>query len=429
MRSAPYKEQAARYLRQARVAVAEHAARPGGWQVSDVLDAAGHQYVDLVMEGGGVLGVALAGYVYVLEELGIRFLQLGGTSAASINALLMAAAGPVTEAKTDRILDTLVTEDLAMFADGDGDALDFQHALAAPDSSLLRYLWTGAQVIDNFTNDFGLHPGGTFLTWLRQVMAGWGAGTVRELQQARLLPPGMLHLRNGRPYAPAGPLRLALVAADITTETKVVFPEMAKLYYADPLAVNPADFVRASMSVPLLFHPYKVGNLPNAGHWPCPRWLDTAGYGGPVPESVYFLDGGIMSNFPIDLFHEPHRVPVCPTFGVKLGLNRAQPNTIGKFTELLSSLFDAARHVHDYDFMTRHPDFRYLVACVDTQPYRWLDLHLPEEGKQALFAAGARAAAEFVTSFDWLAYKDLRRQMAAAFLASENVSPEPGHPR
>ena len=48
---------------------------------SDVVDDKGHQYVELVMEGGGVLGVALIGYNYVLEQMGLRFFSLAGTSA------------------------------------------------------------------------------------------------------------------------------------------------------------------------------------------------------------------------------------------------------------------------------------------------------------------------------------------------------------
>lgn len=38
-----------------------------------------------VMEGGSVLGIALTGYTYVLQQAGIRFLGIGGTSAGSIN--------------------------------------------------------------------------------------------------------------------------------------------------------------------------------------------------------------------------------------------------------------------------------------------------------------------------------------------------------
>ena len=50
-------------------------------QFSDVLDSSNHQYVELVQEGGGVLGVALVGYTYVLEQMGLRFFSLAGTSA------------------------------------------------------------------------------------------------------------------------------------------------------------------------------------------------------------------------------------------------------------------------------------------------------------------------------------------------------------
>ena len=60
---------------------------PGGPNqllVSDVLDDKGNQYAHLVQKGGGVLGVALVGYTYVLEEMGIRFLKQAGTSAGAI---------------------------------------------------------------------------------------------------------------------------------------------------------------------------------------------------------------------------------------------------------------------------------------------------------------------------------------------------------
>ena len=52
-------------------------------QYSDAVDQFGHQYVDVVMEGGGVLGGALLGYLYILEQAGLRFLGIGGTSAGS----------------------------------------------------------------------------------------------------------------------------------------------------------------------------------------------------------------------------------------------------------------------------------------------------------------------------------------------------------
>jgi len=68
-------------------------------KVSDIVDDDNNQYVDLVMEGGGVLGIALVGYTYALESVGIRFLGVGGTSAGAINAMLVVAVDEPAKAK------------------------------------------------------------------------------------------------------------------------------------------------------------------------------------------------------------------------------------------------------------------------------------------------------------------------------------------
>ena len=44
-------------------------------------------------KGHGVLGVALVGYTYILEQMGIRFIRLAGTSAGAINTALMTVIG------------------------------------------------------------------------------------------------------------------------------------------------------------------------------------------------------------------------------------------------------------------------------------------------------------------------------------------------
>ena len=82
-------------------AVRDAQAATEGKHLSDIVDDHGFQYVDFVMEGGGVLGIALTGYTYVLEQAGIRFLGIGGTSAGSINALMIAALGPPEEARVN----------------------------------------------------------------------------------------------------------------------------------------------------------------------------------------------------------------------------------------------------------------------------------------------------------------------------------------
>lgn len=65
--------------------------------LSDVIDINGRQYVDLVQEGGGVHGIALAGYTYVLECMGMAFTKMAGTSAGSVNTLLLSAVSTRSE--------------------------------------------------------------------------------------------------------------------------------------------------------------------------------------------------------------------------------------------------------------------------------------------------------------------------------------------
>lgn len=65
--------------------------------------------IDLVQQGGGMWGIALLGYCYVLEKVGIRFYSHGGTSAGAINALFLASISaniykepPLIETDTNR---------------------------------------------------------------------------------------------------------------------------------------------------------------------------------------------------------------------------------------------------------------------------------------------------------------------------------------
>ena len=86
--------------------------------VSDVLDESGNQYVNLVQKGGGVLGVALVGYTYILEQMGVRFLRLAGTSAGAINTALMTVIGKKEDAKSIQILKAICDLNFFNLVDG-----------------------------------------------------------------------------------------------------------------------------------------------------------------------------------------------------------------------------------------------------------------------------------------------------------------------
>ena len=121
-----------------------------------------------------------------------------------------------------------------------------------------------------------------------------------------------------------------------------------------------------------------------------------------------FMEGGIMSNFPIDLFHDSTRVPASPTFGIKLGIDRGSARTTATLPAVLGAMFDAARTQYDFDFIHRNSDYRHLVHCLNVDGFNWLDFNMSAQDKLNLFAVGVRGAVEFLKKFDWEAYKKLR---------------------
>lgn len=267
-------------------------------------------------------------------------------------------------------------------------------------------------MIHEITERLGLNRGDIFLRWLTEILAQGGIRSTADLKERmNTLPKGLkmragkrLSLKEADPY-------LALVAADVSTETKVDFPRMAELYWENPGKINPALFVRASMSIPFFFRPLRVENIP---HTPRVRkaWEHLAGYSPEPPGSCVFVDGGIMSNFPIALFHEPGTVPIAPTFGVKLGSGSRQEHAIATPGNLAGAVFNSARHTLDYDFLTHHPDYNKLVAYVDTGAHNWLNFRLTDDAKLDLFRRGMEAAVRFLGAFQWKRYKEIRRRLA-----------------
>jgi len=376
---------------------------------SDIVDDAGYQYVDFVMEGGGVLGIALVGFTYVLEQAGIRFLKIGGASAGAINALLLAALGTPADAKSEKIIGELANVNMYKFVDGDGDARSFIDSWLSNENRL-SIGFKALQVVDNINDELGLNPGEKFREWMIGILEKERIKNTADLRKRLDSIPASLHHRDGSSVDNVR-ADLALVAADVSTQTKAVFPRMAGLYWKNPDRVNPAEYVRASMSIPFFFQPMRVDNIPR-GTGAMGLWKQYADYEQSIPKSCVFIDGGIMSNFPINLFHRPDRVPSAPTFGVKLGVDDRKTDDITKPFSLLRVIFDSARFNLDADFIARNPDYRKLVSCIGTGSHNWLNFGMSDDDKLDLFKKGAAEADRFLREFDWAEYKEIRRGIA-----------------
>lgn len=390
-------------------------------EFSDILDEEGNQYVDLVQEGGGVLGIALLGYTYVLEQVGIRFSSLAGTSAGAINTLILGAIDTPDKPKSEKILEIIANKNLYDFVDGPffvklllktiGSGSISKSFIIRLLKKIIKIVWILIWILPVVIYVWitkGLNRGNNFKNWVTEILNENKINIADDLFKRRQRPAG-LYIRKGieRSIDDLEP-QLKIIAAEITTETRVIFPEMGFLFWNEPGKVNPADYLRASMSIPVFFHPFKVDTGSNVTK---DDWIKCAKYRGNVPPVVYFVDGGVLSNFPIDVFHNHKKIPRMPTFGVKLGDDRNKESKISSLTKFLLAIFNSARHVLDYQFLLVNEDYEHLIQKIDIGEHNWLNFSISDEDKLDLFIRGARAADEFLRKFDWNKYKEIREEL------------------
>lgn len=388
--------------------------KKNGKRFSDIEDGEGNQYVDLVQEGGGVLGIALVGYTAVLESAGIRFFSLAGTSAGAINTMVLAGLGPMQEAKSEKILDILSRKNLFDIVDGHRVVRNIiARAIKGERGIALRILFNARTLFKTVLDKFGLNPGSNFEKWIAEELSRSGVKTMGDVKKLMSkLPDKMKNVRDGN--IDGLEAKLAIIAADVTTHSKIEFPAMSELYFQDPDKVNPAKMVRTSMSIPLFFEPVTLGSIPNSGKKADPAWIKHCRYTGEVPPKVSFVDGGLLSNFPINVFHRRDGgIPRKPTFGARLSTYRETYSELGSLTSYFGALISSMRQIYDYDFIKRNPDFSKLICHIDAdKEFNWLDFEIKREEQVRMFVHGAREAIKFLDTFDWEDYKKIRANLA-----------------
>ena len=385
---------------------------------SDVIDEEGHQYVDLVQEGGGVLGIALVGYTYILELAGIRFFHLAGTSAGAINTLVLAGIDSIDKEKSKTVLDVLAKQDLFEFVDGDPALKKIVQRIidGTPFKKVLGKLaWNFRKVKKALFVNLGLNPGKAFEEWIEKILieSPNKITTIKDLLEKRsskYFPSGLKNRITGEAITDEIAL-IHIIAADVTTQSKVQFPKMGHLYWGEKVnEIPPAKMVRASMSVPFFFVPFEIKDIPNAGDPATGEWIKQTNYFGPIPKKAKFVDGGMISNFPINVFHSrTKKVPRKPTFGVKLSAYREMFADVDDLGGFVGSMVSTMRHDADNEFLIQNPDFRKLICFIDAdKEFNWLNFKMNPEKKKKLFLLGAKKGLEFIKSFDWESYKKVR---------------------
>jgi NTE family protein len=239
---------------------------------------------DLVLEGGGVKGIALAGAILTLDEAGYVFKRVAGSSAGAVAAAIVAAldrAGRPLTAARDYL-----------------DSLDYSQFVA--ERGVRRALGVIGDV-GHLVFDLGLHDGAYLVQWLGDVLRDIGVTSFGDLA---LDDPGAdANLRPEQRFS------LVVHTSDISRGKCVRLPWDYPEYGLDPAKQRIVDAVRASMSIPFVFEPVRVRMAT-----PPSRAKRTATW----------VDGALLDNFPIEVFDRTDGSPArWPTIGIKLSANQA----------------------------------------------------------------------------------------------------------
>lgn len=319
---------------------------------------------DLVLGGGGIRGIALAGVVRRLSHAGYRFPRIAGTSAGAILGGLAAAMQRAGEP-----LDTLTDIALAM----DFERLADRSRLGRLAGPLAPAVDIGSLLVDN-----GIFEGDALHDYVARLLARYGVRTWADL---RLPPDEQTSLPETHRYA------LVVMASDVSRRRLVRFPWDYHEYGLDPDSQSVADAIRMSASLPFFYEPATLRSRSG--------------------ETSVLVDGGLVSGYPITVFDRTDgRPPRWPTFGVALTARPSPTPPTHQVTgpvsyviALTDTLLTADDEAH-FD----EPCVRRRTIFVDIPDVKTTDLGVDEATKRTMLADGDRATATFLDGWDWSEY-------------------------
>jgi NTE family protein len=264
----------------------------------------------------------------------------------------------------------------------------------------------------------GVNPGNYFYNWIKGVMDENGVSNVSQLNAKAGTMPN-LKVRNPETQnVHTLGADVTFITSELVSENKVEFPKMANLFRENPDDLHPAHFVRASMSIPIFFESHIIDNIDTSNSKIRQAWLEHFGMDDDIPDIARFIDGGMLSNFPINIFYNPKVVePRLPSWGIDL--DDTDPNTKRRskveapwsLTSYLGRLFNTIRYYYDKDFLIKNNVFKKGIGKIPLAEFNWLNFFISDEEKLKMFIRGAQAARDFLLTFDWPQYQKERTQM------------------
>ena len=318
---------------------------------------------DLVLSGGGVKFIGLVGAISGLMDAGYSFPRVSGVSAGSVVAAILAAVSNGAQLTSEEIKELAFSAPLRKWRD------------AGP----VPYLGAAWGLL----RDTSMYRGDVAYDWIRSELKNLGVTRFGDL----LL--GEDHQLEGRRY------KLVVTVSDVTAAQLVRLPwDYRRLYGLDPDEQLVADAVRASMAIPFFYRPVKLT--------------------GADGETSTLVDGGVLSNFPIDTFDRPDgKPPRWPTFGITVlprpseGIGAVMPALkplrLFEQTALLESLLTTMLAGHDQTHLSQ-PWVAARAIAVESTNVGVLDFDISRGRLEELYDNGYAAAQTFLSTWDWPAY-------------------------
>lgn len=305
-------------------------------------------HADLVCEGGGVRGIGLVGAVDALAQAGYRFPRVAGSSAGAIVASLLAALQVAGE-PLSRLTDVM-------------RGIDYRKFLDRSPIGRVPVIGGGLSLL---VSD-GVYRGAYLERLLAGLLGELGVRTFADLRTGE------------KPEQFAW--SLVVTASDLSRRRLVRIPWDLPDYGVDPDDFPVARAVHASAAIPYVFQPVRVAGA---------TWVD----------------GGLLSDFPVQLFDEPAGRPRWPTFGIRLSARPGIPPThpvhgpvslgIAAIETLVSNQDNA--YIDDPCTVRR----TIFVPAGEVSP---IDFGLSAQQRDALYQSGLRAGRQFLAAWDYADY-------------------------
>ncbi len=291
--------------------------------------------VNLVFEGGGVLGIYYAGAYKALKEYGYTVKRCAGTSAGAIvSSLIMAGYSPDE-------LENII------------DETDFKPLVKKTKMCSMPLIGKPLSIIYNK----GVYDSRIIEDWVGGLLEKKGVSTFGDV------------MRDGRSD-------LKIIAADITRSKMLVLPDDLAEYGIAPESFSIARAASMSSSIPYFFTPVmlKDGERVN-----------------------YIVDGGLLSGFPIWIFDEEGDPNI--TLGIKIknpetNTSRGKRDILSYTKDMISAPIneDESNFIRNKDLVrTIIIDYEGQISSTDFANIN--------ASKKAMVRSGYDSAARFLENF------------------------------